>query len=231
MKFSTCSKERQLKIEWKCHIIEGRKHIKFAKNGTEVIEYITINQDKLTKKLYALANEIYMSPENAKHFAYVMKNYKYEPIYKQMPKINNKEILLTINKIVNELLDIDLVYWDIHSRNFLVKGKKVIVIDLDEAKIGVEPERVFSARFNYVDLIIELYIGYLLNKDIRYLNFFMDIFHIEDYFSQDVCDYLKSICLYSKEQINRDPSFLITEFEDKEKIDYLKFQVKELIKK
>lgn len=231
MKYSTCSKERQLKIEWKCHIVEGRKHIKFAKKGTEVIEYITNNKDKLTKKLYALADEIYLTPDQAKHFAYVMKNYKYEPIFKQIPKINNKEILLTINQIINELLAIDIVYWDIHSRNFLIKGNKVVVIDLDEAKLGVEPSRLSNARFNYVDLIIELYIGYLLDKNIRYISFFIDNLTIENYFSKDVCDYIKSINSYSKEQVNRDPSFLITEFEDHERIDYLKNQVKELIKR
>lgn len=128
MKISTCSVEDQLKIEWKCHIIKGRNRIKYAKNGTEVIEYITANQDKLTSSLYALASEIYLTSKNSRPFAYVMKNYPYKTIQEQITKINKKEVLLSINQIINELLDIDVVYWDIHTNNFLVKGKKLLLL-------------------------------------------------------------------------------------------------------
>lgn len=231
MKISTCSVERQLKIEWKCHIIEGRKHIKFAKNGTEIIEYITLNKRKLTESLYAFANEIYLTENQAKHFAYTMKNYRYKTIHEQISEINNKSVLLIINKIINELLAIDVVYWDIHSRNFLVKGKKTVVIDLDEAKLGADPSRILNTRYNYIDLIIHLYLGYLLNRETNYLAFFMNNFTINNYFSQDVCDYLKDIYYSYGEQVNRDPSFLITEFEDQERIKYMQSQVRKLIKK
>lgn len=231
MKFSTCSHERQLAIEWKCHIIEGKKRIKYAKRGTEVIEYITNNKEKLTPSLYALAKKIYLTQNKSIHFAYVMKNYKYKTLHDQIPKLNNKDVLLTINQIVNELLAIDVVFWDIHSRNFLVKGKKVVVIDLDEAKLGAEPSRILTARFNYLDLLIHLYIGYFTNKDLNYLRFFMDNFTIENYFSKEICEYMKDIYYYHGEQVMRDPSFLIPEFEDKERTRYFKSQVKELIKK
>lgn len=231
MKFSTCNHERQLKIEWKTHIVEGRKHIKFAKNGTEIIEYITLNKDKLTKSLYALANEIYLTQNKSIHFAYVMKNYKYKPLREQIPYINNKHVLLTINQIINELLAIDIVYWDIHGDNFLVKGKKVVVIDLDEAKLGTLPGRILTSRYNYLDLIINLYIGYIINKDLNYIKFFMDNFTIDNYFTKDTCDYMKDIYYYHGEQVGRDPSFLVDEFEDQERIEYFKSQVKELIKK
>lgn len=57
-----------------------------------------------------------------------MKNYPYKTIQEQITKINKKEVLLSINQIINELLDIDVVYWDIHTNNFLVKGKKLLLL-------------------------------------------------------------------------------------------------------
>lgn len=231
MEYITCSTNEQLKIEWKCHIIEGNRHIKFAKSGTEVIEYITANKDKLTENLYALAKQIYLASNDSKHFAYVMKHYNYGTIHKRIPKIDNKHVLLTINKIVNELLAIDVVYWDIHAQNFLVRGQKIVAIDLDEAKIGITPERLLNSRFNYIDLIFHLYIGYLLNKNLNYIDFFLDNFTIENFFSQDASAYIKDIYYHYGEQINRDPSFLISEFEDKERCEYFKSKALELSKK
>ena len=221
MKISTCPVEEQLKIEWKCHIIKGKKRIKYAKNGTKVIEYITENQDKLTPSLYALADEIYLTKNSAKHFAYVMKNYKYQTLQQQITRINKKEVLLTINKIVNELLSIDVVYWDIHTNNFLVKGKKVVAIDLDEAKKGIDPSRLQNARYNYLDLIIHLYLCASLDQKMNFINNFMERINIDDYFSKEVCEYFNDIYWYCGEQIRRDPSFVIPEFEDEEKIKYL----------
>lgn len=231
MKYATCNHERQLNIEWRGHIVEGRKHIKFAKNGTEIIEYITINKNKLTKSMYALAREIYLTQDKSKHFAYVMKNYNYKTLREQIPYIDNKQILLTINQIIDELLAIDIVYWDVHSRNFLVKGKKIVVIDLDEAKLGVLPGRVLTSRYNYLDLIIHLYIGYIVDKSINYLKLFMNNITIENYFTKDTCDYMKDIYSFHGEQVSRDPSFVVDEFEDQERIEYFKSHVKELIKK
>ena len=230
MEYVTCSFSEQFKIEWEWHhhIIGDDKIIKYVES-TEVIEYITANKNKLTEELYALAKTIYLTSENT-HFAYAMEKYNYKSIHEQIPHINNKYILLTINKIINELLSIGVVYWDIHSKNFLIKGKKIVALDLDDAKLGVTPERMLNARFNYIDLVFHLYVGYLLNKRISYLDFFLDNFEIENYFSKDTSDYLKDIYYYFGEQINRDPSFLIPEFEDKERCDYFKSQVLELIK-
>ncbi len=222
MKYVTCSTSEQLKIEWSNHIIEGNKHIKYAKNRTEIIEYITANKNKLTEKLYALAKKIYLTPDDSTHFAYAMKQYNYKTLHKQIPEIDNKYILFTINKMVNELLAIDVVYWDIHSGNFFVKGKKVIVMDLDEAKLGITPERMQIARYNYIDLIFHLYLGYVFNDEMDYLNFFLNYLKIGNYLSKDASDYIESIYEECYEQIDRDPTFLISEFEDKERCDYLK---------
>lgn len=221
MKYITCSLFEQRKIECERHVIEDKKRIKFAKKGTRVIEYITRNKTKLTENLYALADEIYLTQDGGKHFAYAMPNYANKTLKEKISEINKREVLLTVNQIVNELLAIDVVYWDIHCCNFLSNGEKVIAIDLDEAKLGIELGKIYDCRYNFIDLMIHLYFGEALENNINFFDAFMNYFTIEKYFSKDVCDYLKDINDSKGEQLNRDPTFLIDEFEDREKIEHL----------
>lgn len=228
MQYRTCTVIDYLDIQFREHIIEGRNRIKYARRGTKAIEYITARKGELTEKLYALAKEILVTNDDGEHFAYVMNNYNLPTIQEKITEINRKKILLTINQVVNELLAIDVIYWDIHCCNFLVNKDKVIAIDLDEAQIGKESIGLNKCRNHYIDLLLHIYIGYLFSQDANYFNVFMSNFKIESYFSKDTCDYLKDIYNSYDEQLDRDPSFLIEEFEDTERLACLEQRVRTL---
>lgn len=224
MEYIKCNEQKQFLIEWKRHIVEDGRHIKFVPSGTEIIEYITAHKDKLTEYLYAFANTIFIDSRN-RHFAYAMENYKYKTLAKS--NINNKkEILLLVNKIINELLSINVVYWDIHSSNFLVNGSSIIVIDLDDAKVGIDGTRLKNMRYNYLDLVIDLYLGDLLGTRVDYLSTLMEKINISHYFGQQVSEYINNINDLKGKQIEIDPTFILTEFEDVERINYLRRKIK-----
>lgn len=195
-------------------IYQDNEIIKFDSNGVDTLLRIDENKEALTQELYALPLKIYKNPLGIP-FAHSMINYSdHELLVYQKGAIEKQKVIEKIVFILKELENIGIVYWDVHTKNFLIKDNSFKIIDLDEAFVKITNRGLISRQYNLVNLILELYLYENIFYPTSRLTNLLKRIKIEDYFSKEVCEYLEAVHHKSKEIIGVEVVPLITDLED-----------------
>lgn len=101
--------------------------------------------------------------ENGKFFAYTMQFYKnYDELHAMLVSDasleERKKVALELVDIFEKILNLNLVYYDWHSRNIVI-NQDLKLLDIDSAQRDVSVEYCTKAIKNLLDLCISLLIG------------------------------------------------------------------------
>ncbi len=152
------------------------------------------------------------------YFGYASQYYKnlrnvIEEIKKR--RINPSEYFKELLVFIEYLNERDLLYWDFHQDNIVVKDKKPFILDIDDIAIGADN----SDRANQREFLTEFILNTFLNCRKSVIGFKNDP-TIKAYFTHESLDYMSYTFECSDEHIL--PYCILEELSDEEKVAKIK---------
>ena len=130
-------------------------------------------------------------------------------------KFNKKALVKKVVEIVLELEEKGINYFDVHSKNIMTDGKKIKLIDMDEAVILRSDYDKVLTRAQLLYFILETFIN--LPSLNGLLDYFVEIDDLKKIYSSEVMDYAKSSKELSSDIKDVDLFPIIEEFDDLKK--------------
>ncbi len=137
---------------------------------------------------------------------------------------NKRMVFLQVVQVLEELKNIGVDYWDLHSENILIK-EHIKLIDLSSAVSNKEQQDFSFHYFRLLNLLLEMYLFYDdVSKRIGYLDSLLSVPWVKKYFSSDHFNWMKNIKDFLFEPCCWEE--LINEFEDEEKVRLIRQNLK-----
>lgn len=226
MKTVFCDALISARIMSKKFIHERGEFIKYSPKAEETLRYLEEHRPNLTEEYYAFQLKEYRDHTNT-HLAHSLVDYvDYLTLKEAMHKglVNKREIICKVGTALEELFREDIAYWDVHSKNILVKDNKDIkIVDLDSSKIEVDPTRRGNVLYNFLDLLLELYF-YDLSSDERglFLFDFVSKVNLSKVFKSKDAEAIKGISAHDLSIPMFDYESITNTLSDKGQVQYIK---------
>ncbi len=138
---------------------------------------------------------------------------------------SKRKIFLQVVQVLEELKNIGVDYWDLHSENILIK-EHIKFIDLSSAISNKEQQEFSFHYYRLLSILLEMYLFYDdVDMRVDYVEVLLRIPWMKKYFScahfnwmKNINDFLFDSCCWEE---------LLDEFQDEEKVRLIRQNLKE----
>ena len=138
---------------------------------------------------------------------------------------SKRKIFLQVVQVLEELKNIGVDYWDLHSENILIK-EHIKFIDLSSAISNKEQQEFSFHYYRLLSILLEMYLFYDdVDMRVDYVEVLLRIPWMKKYFSsahfnwmKNITDFLFDSCCWEE---------LLDEFQDEEKVRLIRQNLKE----
>lgn len=199
-----------------------KKFYKYSPDGLNNILLIDKNKEFLSSDLYSLPEELIFGKDGhlVSYLTKYLKNYRTIHDYLRLSFDFDKRFVAdNVLKIVKELENIGLNFYDIHDQNFMIDDNGGFkVVDIDGVEVLIDDEQRMYTLNNYWDLVLEMF---LFNKNLSNqfrLSLFCLFEELDTYFSEEFIEYMEGVFRDDYDTLSIDPAIYLPEFDDKEKV-------------